>query len=83
MDSIRNVAVVIAKMEYAKRDENKETEDDDVSNVSHFHRWWFFGVCESKNKFFDHHMTTISKKLAGNTYWKKRMDVSNTNHWII
>ena len=38
MDSIRNVVVVIAKMESAKRDERgemEETEDDDVSDVSH------------------------------------------------
>ena len=38
VDSIRNVAVVIAKMESAKRDEKEETEeteDDDVSDVSH------------------------------------------------
>ena len=38
MDSIRNVAVVIAKMESAKRDEKEETEeteDDNASDVSH------------------------------------------------
>ena len=38
VDSIRNVVVVIAIMESAKRDERgemEETEDDDVSDVSH------------------------------------------------
>ena len=33
MDSIRNVAVVIAKMESAKKDEKEEMEGDDVSDV--------------------------------------------------